>query len=317
MKIKYRNRIANYLKEINFKSKFDVIDVGAKGDISNLLKNIDSQYMNIIGFEPNKKEYEKLLKIDNKRIYFNIGLFNKKVNKTFFITRDPSASSFFKPSKKNYIYEKKNWDFRKIKKKIKINCQKLDHFVKKISNVDFLKIDTQGSEYEILQGSSKTLKKYSPIVLTETWSTEVYDKVKLFNEVISFMHNINYRVVDIDTAAASWRFETSLNFTEYDTPIKNGFEILFIKNNNELLEQKEDKILKTITLLDLFGYKSFAYYLLKSNKNISRESFAKVSKLITKLNFLDSVLNLFPINIFIKLLIRYKIMTPINPQLHY
>jgi len=317
MKIIYKNRIANYLNKLNLQSKFDIVDIGAKGDISGLLKTIGNKYLNIIGFEPNKNEFDKLIENNCNRTYFNIGVFDKKIRKDFFITEEPAASSFFKPSTNNKIYEKRNWQFRKIKKKIKINCNKLDNLYKKINNIDFLKIDTQGSEYEIIYGASGILKKYSPIVLAETWSTGVYEKTKLFHEVVQLMDKLNYRVIDIDTAAASWRFNNPINFTDYDVPVKNGFEVLFIKNNNELIKMKENKILKTIILLDLFGYKSFAYYLLRSNKNISNLNYIKFHKLIKKLNLLDYIMSLFPINLIIKILTRYKLMSPVNPQLHY
>jgi hypothetical protein len=131
------------------------------------------------------------------------------------------------------------------------------------------------------------------------------------------MKKMKYRVLDIDTAAASWKFETKNKFSELDIPIKNGFEILFVKNYEILKKLEENKIIKLIILLDLFGYKSFACHLLEKNKNISKKNYLCIYKKINYLNTIDKLLSIFPINILIKILVRYKIIKPINPQLHY
>ena len=72
-----------------------------------------------------------------------------------------------------------------------------------------------------------------------------------------------------------------------------------------------------IILLDLFGYKNFAYHLANNSKNINRKTLNKINKKIIFNNKVDSLLMKFPINLLIKILIRYKIMRPINPQLHF
>ena len=49
-----------------------------------------------------------------------------------------------------------NSDRYQITNKTKIKANKLDSF--KIKDVDFIKVDTQGYNYEILEGSFETLK---------------------------------------------------------------------------------------------------------------------------------------------------------------
>lgn len=316
-KYTYKNKLAYYLEELNVNSKFNIIDIGAKEDIGETLKIIPENQLNIYGFEPNKIEFEKLIKKFPQRKYFNIGVFNNKKNKKLYVTKEPAASSFFKPNNKNKIYEKINWENRKIVKITNIKCDKLDSFSKIIKEIDFLKIDTQGSEYQILEGAKKVLNSNSPLVLTETWSTEIYKNINLFDEIIFLMKKMKYRVLDIDTAAASWKLETKNKFTDLDIPIKNGFEILFVKDYEILKKLEENKIIKLIILLDLFGYKSFACHLLEKNKNISKKNYICIYKKINYLNIVDKLFSMFPINILIKILVRYKIINPINPQLHY
>ena len=59
-------------------------------------------------------------------------------------------------------FNKINKKFKLIKEKIKI--QKLDSFNLK---PDLIKIDTEGSELDVIKSSLKTIKKYKPLIIVE------------------------------------------------------------------------------------------------------------------------------------------------------
>lgn len=48
---------------------------------------------------------------------------------------------------------------------------------------DFIKLDTQGTEYEILTGATQTLSERTVAVLVEVWYCQVYDGQRLFSDV--------------------------------------------------------------------------------------------------------------------------------------
>lgn len=52
---------------------------------------------------------------------------------------------------------------------------------------EFMKLDTQGTEYEILEGAVKTLNERSVAIVTEVSFCELYKGQKLFSEVEQFM----------------------------------------------------------------------------------------------------------------------------------
>ena len=65
-------------------------------------------------------------------------------------------------------------DYRRkaFKYKYKVNSICIDDFInipdgKKIS---FIKIDVEGSEFKVLEGAIKTIKKYRPTIIFETWN---------------------------------------------------------------------------------------------------------------------------------------------------
>lgn len=164
------NNYGNYsftgeLNLINIINKFDLrmcLDIGANvGKYSKkLLENTDS---NVIAFEPNRYCFKKLLKLEKKYpkkiMCFNIAISNKKGKKYLYYgdKRSELASMHRNANKLNFILNKN-------KNKMKIDCISLDEFCikKKIKKIDFIKIDTEGHEQDVLIGSKKSIKKYNP-----------------------------------------------------------------------------------------------------------------------------------------------------------
>ena len=60
----------------------------------------------------------------------------------------------------------------------------------KFIKVDFIKIDVQSYEYEVLKGARKTLELNSPIVCLEE------DNVKN-SKAIKFLESLDYAIVDV------------------------------------------------------------------------------------------------------------------------
>ena len=74
-------------------------------------------------------------------------------------------------------------DFKGIKiKRINVNSKKLDKF--KI-NANLIKIDTEGSELEVVKSGLKTIKKNLPILIIE-FSHKNYKKIKILLKKIKY-----------------------------------------------------------------------------------------------------------------------------------
>ena len=54
---------------------------------------------------------------------------------------------------------------------LKIKTERLDNY--SFEKVDFLKIDVEGFEYEVLNGAEKTISKFKPRIIIETHSQEL------------------------------------------------------------------------------------------------------------------------------------------------
>lgn len=69
------------------------------------------------------------------------------------------------------------------------------------SKLDFVKIDVEGMELEVLKGSQQTLKKFRPIVLFETM--EIFRGARgfdIFLEMENLLKGLNYRLYDLTEA---------------------------------------------------------------------------------------------------------------------
>ncbi len=197
----HQKRICNFLK--NFKIK-TVFDVGAhKGEFLKLIKKINN-FEKIYSFEPQKKIFYNLnlLSIKNKIFCFNLAISNNNGIRNLKINEISSTSTFSEindlslwykiksfivggSSKSSFVYEEK------------VNVMKLDDFCNdhKISNIDLLKIDTEGHEKEVLKGALNLIKeKKIKYILLEFHLSKMYKNYNT-KDLENFLDNSNFRLL--------------------------------------------------------------------------------------------------------------------------
>jgi hypothetical protein len=106
--------------------------------------------------------------------------------------------------------------------------RRLDSFIKSenLKPPTLLKIDTQGYEYEILQGCGEVLNSIE-VILLELNFLEVYQNVKLAHEVIAFLAERNFVIYDI----------CEIHRRPLDMALFQ-IDFLFIKKDNSLRKDK-------------------------------------------------------------------------------
>jgi FkbM family methyltransferase len=129
----------------------------------------------------------------NNNITLNHCAMGDKIEeKTFYVNNKTKASSFLKLNKKN----KED----RLKEKIKINVNTVDNYVKQnnINHIDYLKIDTQGYEEEVLKGSIETLKSgIVKFIEVEIILSNYYEKTTNFYDMEKILLPLNYRLYHI------------------------------------------------------------------------------------------------------------------------
>ena len=190
--VKYTNYFEDdfyYLKKIFKDKKLNIIDVGASDGISSnfFLNNLNVN--KIFCFEPQKTFFIDLenLKRKNKNLkIFRYGLGQKKNEQTLFVPYTSFFGKIFYLS--TYTFPKKNDLLKQIKldflippktRKIKI---KLKKFKPTKDKIDLIKIDTNGSEYDVIISLIQLIKKCKPVLIIENNDTKnIYKILKKIN----------------------------------------------------------------------------------------------------------------------------------------
>ena len=171
------------LDKIEFNSGDTVVDCGANvGELyKRLKKNINN--LNYIGFEPDPivfKCLEKNVNSKNVKIYQS-ALSNKSSIEKLYISSEGADTSLV---------------FLENKESIEIETILLDEL--NLSNVKLIKMDAEGFELEVLQGSKNTLKstKYVSVDFGPEKGTE---GINTLPDVSNFLYENNFRMVHANT----------------------------------------------------------------------------------------------------------------------
>lgn len=195
------------LKKIfNQNNQLTIFDVGAnEGRFIEKALNCFNR-ATIHAFEPSEKEFSILQdKYAKKKglILNNCALGSAKEQKYFNITFKGGLNSFYD------VHEDTKWFLRQQNsktfdksfyiKKIKLDIETIDNYAKNIDSIDILKIDTQGSESKVLEGSVKSLaSKKIKAILLEIIISDIYKTNINFFEIEKNLVNNGYKLVSLD-----------------------------------------------------------------------------------------------------------------------
>ena len=262
IKFKLNRRVINYLNDKSYKSndrynftnlifsllkneKIVALDVGAQGGFNsdNFFPSKYNRFFEDILVEPIKSEAEKF---ENKKFTINKGLWSKEEKKKLYILENRlGSSSMYKPSEEFFDLhnlKKEEYDNYKITRTIEIDCDTLtNQLIKlKVNKLDYLKIDTQGAELEILKG----IGDYRPLLIkVETHFYSMYKNVPSWHKLNNFLYELNYTLIDLKGIGS------------HSSRIPAEADLIFIPNfNNEigkrLIMNNRDKF---ISLMLIFG----------------------------------------------------------------
>lgn len=223
----------------NGKGIISFIDVGSIGQLPSPWLDNANIIKHVLKFEPQ----DKFVNEDNIT-GLDYALWKEKTIREFYIFKgfNSTGSSLFK---QNIEYVKENYDDlikrgpRKLAlswferseliKTLNIECEMLDNILTRFEEpFDFLKIDAQGAEYEILKGSSKFLQNDCLGLHLELFNIPLYKGIKLLPEVEKFVKKFG--------------FSLALKMASHGT-FDSQHDCIFLKEN---VEPKNQNKLNTI-----------------------------------------------------------------------
>mgnify|MGYP001167740950 FL=1 len=206
----HQKKINNFLKQKGYKKFKIFFDVGAhKGETINKflsIFNIESIY----SFEASPDNFSKLEKKlgDFKKKFFktnivieNIALGDKEnivklkqlsESSSSTISEINTNSVYFKRKIKYLFYLKENFFLREFE----IKQVKLENYLIKnnLKNIDFLKIDTEGYEFQVILGLENFLNNVSLILFEHHYDSMLIKKYK-FSDINNYLVNNNFKQI--------------------------------------------------------------------------------------------------------------------------
>tara|TARA_A100001011_G_scaffold129990_1_gene137023 strand:+ start:3204 stop:4142 length:939 start_codon:yes stop_codon:yes gene_type:complete len=230
------------IEELLENKKLIGLDVGAQGGFNSdkFFPEKYNKYFESILIDPIKDFF----KDGQSKYIINKGLWSSKdIKKLYILNKRPQSSSMFEPDKKSltiYGFKEKDFHLFEVSKTEMIECDTLSSSLKelKINTLDYLKIDTQGSELEILKG----LESYRPLIIKcEVQIFPMYKNVPAWTEVTSLLYKLGYIVSD-------WR---KIGSHATRTPVE--MDMVFIPNfltesGKELIIEKEKKFISLMLI---------------------------------------------------------------------
>jgi FkbM family methyltransferase len=170
--------------------RINLLDIGAANQrFSDPLKSIE--HKKIIGFEPDARS--QIHDNENVRI-LPYALAGSDGVRDFYLTKKPECSSLLRPNR-NYLDrfpDKDRWDIVGIEE---LDCKTLNSLSDIIGDVDFIAIDIQGAEYEVL-GSAETVLSGCLGIECEVEFLPVYEGQPLFGDVCKLLKTLQFEFYD-------------------------------------------------------------------------------------------------------------------------
>ncbi len=239
----------------------NILDIGAAGGVDPLLNKKKHIKKKFYLFEPSSKEFQKLKKkyLDNNNIkLFRIALSNKKYDKKLFYLFGTSSSLIFS----EFLEQKREKVTRDY-----VSVDSIDSLRKKkiIPQIDIIKIDTEGSEINILEGGKNCFKNEVLAVKIEFKFHSVKGSND-FNSIHNFMMKNEFLLA-------------GMSYSYTDKLIMNSGDLLYLKNSKSKIFNKKINIEKCVKICEL----------LKKEKYLLNFDRFSHSKTYNKRNIFDEV----------------------------
>ena len=176
------------------------IDVGSDGKMVKPWLNYYGSINTVLSFDPiGKPDYAHRMrkKYKKKVIIYNCAIFDEEGKRPFYVYKYKHNSSLFKvPQKylKRYIKKRiKGFDLLDV---LEIDCFRLDTIINDLNiNFDFLKIDTQGADYNVIKSLGKYIGTQIIGIYTELFFKKFYKGAVLFDKTHKFLKKHKFQLV--------------------------------------------------------------------------------------------------------------------------
>jgi len=195
--MKYRSRslagLSRLIPEIVY------VMCGARGETGKLpIRGLPN--VKYIGFEADPAEWERLRR--NARAGFQFehaAVAGQTSRRTIHVTREPACTSLLRPNAEVFARFLGGKQAAEVVREDAVQTVALDELLPRlgVEKVDFLDLDTQGTELEILQGAKELLSRSVSAIRTEVEFTALYEGQPLFGDVDRYLRDCGFVLFDL------------------------------------------------------------------------------------------------------------------------
>lgn len=255
-----------------------LVDIGASGGLQSNWKGTE-RYLQVIAFEPDERAFADLVKGQtSKAKYLNTALYKKKTSLNFHIARKQGGSSLLLLNRTllDKFPEVERFD---ILETIKIKVDTLDNQLRQhqIEDVDFIKLDTQGSELFILEGATRTLSDVFGLQI-EVEFVELYQVQPLFSDIDRFVREFGFQLFDL--RPCYWKRAAGKKYGKPQGQIMfadalylreaKSFETTLDMFEDDVL--KKSKVLRAVSICILYGYLDYALEIFNQSGDVFNDN---------------------------------------------
>lgn len=255
------------------------VDAGARGDLEGGWRDYPKDCLAVLAFEPDPEaivDWEHNLQ---NRYLERSALWSAETALDVHMGKVPSTSSVWPPNMAYLArFADRHVDPRITQAKVRVPAQPLDAVVARRGlRPDFLKIDTQGAELQILEGADQVLEKSAFGAVVETWTVPIHKGQGLTHEIMSLMYSKGFSVFQAQVAAAWSRNIDGVDklATQRQTV---GLDLLFFKDPQEISERfvSSAYTAKFASVAQMYGHYDLALEVLNLGLAHTKEEDASV-----------------------------------------
>jgi FkbM family methyltransferase len=183
---------------------FVVLDIGANVGAHTLpLAQLVGPSGRVIAFEPTEYAFDKLL----KNVSLNPGLSGRiSANQTLLgrSTNDELPGAIYSSWPLENASDLHSDHQGRLKSTSGADVQTVDRYVERcgLDRLDFIKLDVDGHEYEVLQGARATLERFRPGIVLELAPYVYSEKPAEFDGLLELLWDRGYLLTDLSTGAS-------------------------------------------------------------------------------------------------------------------
>lgn len=198
-----------------------------------------------------------------------LALWNKEESRTLYITNHPGCTSLHQPND-DYLKRFHNYyNWTKCVNTTQVKTTTLDEFFQDQNRnpIDFIHMDVQGAELQVLEGAENLLKQEILLICTEVLFGSLYENQTFFRDLDHFLNHKEFNLLDLVLGDGRGIRSNTPIFSQSHPGTLIWGDAFYCR---DLIEKRyhnhvcytPENLLKLACLADLFDFLDYAFELL-------------------------------------------------------